>query len=252
MIGTKQADSVHRCGAPAAYGPGTPKFLTRRRRAWLGLAALAIAAGCSQSQGDRTSTGLYRFMGSQRNPNIEALENTVEYTIVQPSRSMVHAPDALIVFERNLNGAIEQRIVLPNATAVRGDNLLQIRAQTADSARLQEFNFDEVAARFGGMPAPFERLTDSSLTSGRDSLGSFVYARETIGSGTTCVLVMRRLGIGARPLPRGTSALDLVMRNCVVGSVEQALAPMGERALGVSGSAQGTVRSLSPYAAPQG
>ena len=68
----------------------------------------------------------------------------------------------------------------------------------------------------------------------------------------TCVLVMRRLGIGARPLPRGTSALDLVMRNCVVGSVEQALAPMGERALGVSGSAQGTVRSLSPYAAPQG
>ncbi len=61
---------------------------------------------------------------------METLENTVEYTIVQPTRAMVNAPDALIVFERNLGGAIEQRIVLPNATAVRGDNVMQIRAQT--------------------------------------------------------------------------------------------------------------------------
>lgn len=252
MIDTTQAYSVLCPGTRSALRGGTNTARPHRRRVWMGLAALAVAAGCSQSQGDRTSTGLYRFMGSQRNPNIEVLENTVEYAIVPASRSMVHAPDALIVFERNLAGAIEQRIVLPNPTAVRGDNILHIRAQTADSARLEEFNFDEIAARFGGMPAPFERLTDSNLTSGRDALGSFVYARESVGTNTTCVLVMRRLGVGARPLPRGTSALDVVMRNCVNGSVDQALAPMGERALGVTGSAQGMIRSLSPYAAPQG
>lgn len=216
------------------------------------LAALTLVVGCSQTQSDRTSTGLYRFMGSARNPQIETLENTVEYSIVPASRTMVSAPDALIVFQRNLGGAIEQRIVLPNATAVRGDNVLHVRAQTADSSRLEEFNFEEIAQRFGGLPAPFERLDTSSLRSGSDALGSFVYGTENVGTNTACVLVLRRLGVGARPLPRGTSALDVVMRNCVNGSVEQALAPMSARALGVSGTAQGNILSLSPYSAPRG
>jgi hypothetical protein len=88
--------------------------------------------------------------------------------------------------------------------------------------------------------------------SGTDSLGSYVYARETIGTNTLCVLVMRRLGVGARPLPRGTQALDVVMRNCVNGTLEQALAPMSGQSLGVSATATGTVYTLSPHAAPQG
>jgi hypothetical protein len=209
-------------------------------------------AGCSQSDGDRTATGIYRFLGSERNPHIEELENTVQYSVVPASRAMVNAPQALVIFERNLGGAVEQRIVLPNNTAVQGDNVLHVRGQTSDSARLEEFSFDEVEVRFGGLPVPFQNLSESSLSSGSDELGSYVYARENVGTSTVCVLVLRRLGIGSRPLPRGTRALDVVMRNCVNGTVEEALAPMSARAMGVSGTATGTVRTISPYAAPRG
>lgn len=225
----------------------------RRRFGWLAGVSLAAAlvAACSEGSGDGFASGVYRVAGSQRAPSMEILEKTVEYSVVPASRAMVHAPDALVVLERNLGAAVEQRIVLPNATAVRGDNAIHIRAQTGASARLGEFNFSEITTRFGGLPAPFQRLTDSALLSGEDSLGGYVYAREAIGAGTLCVLVLRRMTIGARPLPRGTQALDVMMRNCVDGPVEQALAPISARALGVSGSAQGSVYTLSPHAAPR-
>ena len=176
----------------------------------------------------------------------EALENTVEFTVVQPSRAMVNAPDALLVFERNLNGAIEQKIILPNATAVRGDNLLHIRAQTGRSAELTRFDFDEMRARFGGLPPPFERVSASGLNTGTDALGSYVYATESVGASTLCVLVLRRMGVGARPLPRGTQALDVMMRNCVNGSLEQALEPMSGRAFGVGGASGTMLRGRLP------
>lgn len=229
------------------------RMARRGRGVGLGLAAVvALVAGCSQMDGNRASTGIYRLLNSDRNPTMETLETTVEYTIVPPTRAMVNAPEALVIFERNLAGAIEQRIVLPNATTMRGDNVLHVRAQTADSARLEEFRFDDIALRFGGLPSPFERLTEGSLNSGSDALGSYVYARETVGTNTLCVLVLRRLGVGARPLPRGTQALDVMMRNCVTGTLQDAMAPMSDRALSVGGTAQGTVYTLSPHAAPRG
>ncbi|MCC5969775.1 MAG: hypothetical protein JJU15_07490 [Pararhodobacter sp.] len=216
----------------------------------LGLAG-ALVAACGQGDGDRLASGIFRVAGSQRAPSMEMREHTVEYSVIPATRGMVHAPDALVVFERNLGPALEQRIVLPNTTALRGDNVIQIRAQTNASARLGEFNFAELTARFGGLPAPFERLTDSALMSGEDSLGSYVYAREMIGNSTQCVLVLRRLTVGARPLPSGTQALDVMMRNCVDGSLEAALAPVGERSLGVGGNVAGANYTLSPHAAPR-
>lgn len=224
-----------------------------RKLCWLiGLGLVgALVAACADGDGNRLATGLYRVANSQRAPSVEQLEQTVEYSIVQPSRALVHAPDALVVFERALGQALEQRIVLPNLTAMRGDNVLHVRAQTGDSARLSEFNFAEIAARFGGLPAPFERLSEGGMMSGEDSLGSFVYASESIGTNTVCVLVLRRLTVGARPLPRGTQALDVVMRNCVLGTREQALAPASERLLAVGGGAQGEIYTLSPHAAPR-
>jgi len=238
---------------PALLGAARTRNRLRRGLRWavgLGLAGVLVAA-CAPGGGDRFATGLYRVAGSQRAPSMEVLEHTVEYSVIPASRAMVHASDALVVLERNLGPALEQRIVIPNATALRGDNVIHIRAQTGSSARLTEFNFSELTTRFGGLPSPFQRLTDATLMSGEDSLGSFVYARETIGTGTLCVLVLRRLTVGARPLPRGAQALDVMMRNCVDGSIEQALAPISERLLGVSGSAQGAVYTLSPHAAPR-
>ena len=213
--------------------------------------AAAVLAGCSSGQSDQATTGLYRLMGSQRAPGLQTLEQTVEYALVPPTRAMVSAPDALLIFERELGGAVEQRIILPNQTAVTGDNLIHIRAQTSASSDLSRFNFAEIETRFGGLPAPFEGLRESGLSSGSDTLGNYVYARESIGAGTVCVLVLRRMGLGARPLPRGTQALDVMMRNCVNGTLEQALAPVGPRALAVSGTT-GAINSLSPYAAPGG
>ncbi|MFN3955240.1 MAG: hypothetical protein ACK4LQ_12375 [Pararhodobacter sp.] len=228
----------------------------RRPGAWRlvlsGLAAVAVLSSCAPSDGDRFATGIYRVANSQRNPGIQALEHTTEFRVTPATRAMVHAPEALMVLERSLGRAVDQRIVLPNATAVRGDNLLLLRAQTDDSMRLSEFNFAEVSARFGGLPAPFERLSENAMMSGQDALGSYVFASQAIGNGTTCVLLMRRLGVGARPLPRGTQALDVVMRNCVVGDMAQALAPAGERALAISGAAPGALRTISPHAAPGG
>lgn len=227
----------------------------RFQKAWrraLGAGMLAaLLASCSPSDGDRLATSLYRFAGSDRAPSLEVLEQTVEYSVIPASRAMVHAGDALIVLERNMGPALEQRIILPNATALRGDNLIHIRAQTGVSTRLWEFNFNELKTRFGGLPAPFQNLNEGTLMGGEDSLGSYVYAREAIGPSTVCVLVLRRLTITARPMPRGAEAMDVMMRNCVVGTLEQAMAPFGAPSLGVRGTGQQTVYTLSPHAAPR-
>lgn len=228
------------------------RFPDRARRAGLAVLALVTAlAGCTQSDGDSAATGVYRLLNSQRNPAVEALERGAEFAVVPPGRALVHSPQALLVLERNIGGAVEQRVVLPNDTSIPGDNVLHLRAQTATSARPQEFNLDEIAARFGGLPAPFGRADPGSLLSGQDALGSYVYARQSLGVDTVCVLVLRRLTAGARPLPQGVHALDVVLRNCVVGTLEQALAPMGDRALAVAAAPQGTVYTLSPFAAPR-
>lgn len=214
-------------------------------------AGLVLAlAGCTTSEGDRAATGVYRLLNSSRNPAVEAMEFAAEYAVVPPGRALVHSPFALLVLERNMGVAVDQRIILPNDTSVRGDNVMHLRAQTNTSARSQEFNLDEIAARFGAMPSPFERTNPGSLLSGSDALGSYVYARETLGIDTVCVLVMRRITAGARPLPRGVHALDVILRNCVAGTVEQALAPMAGTGMAVSAAPQGTVYTLSPFAAP--
>jgi hypothetical protein len=228
---------------------------TRRcRLAPLGIVAAlalgALLAGCTQSSGDEAATGVYRLFNSTRNPAIETLQHSSQLVVVPPGRALVHVPQALIVLERNMGVALEQQLILPNGSAVRGDNVLHVRAQTSTSARLTEFNFADISARLGGMPAPFERANLGGLLSGSDSLGSYVYARENIGVDTVCVLVLRRMNAAARPLPRGVQALDIILRNCVVGTVEQALSPLSDRTLAHAAAPQDTVYNLSPFAAP--
>ncbi len=211
-----------------------------------------LLAACSEADSDRSRDSIMRLFNPDHRPELQTLEQTVDFALVPASRALVHAPDALIVLQRSLRGAMEQRIVLPNATDISGDNTIHVRAQNRSTARLNEFSIEDITARFGGLPAPFTSLQSSSLLSGRDELGSYIYATEQVGTGTTCVLVMRRLTGSARPLPQGAQALDMVMRNCVPGSVEQALSPMGDRALSVGGAPQRTIRTLSPHAAPRG
>ncbi|MCC5964868.1 MAG: hypothetical protein JJU24_01915 [Natronohydrobacter sp.] len=191
------------------------------------VAGLALAVGLSacqmSSQGGQTS-------------RTELAEALSEYRIVPTGRAFVSVPNALLVMERDLGVALEQRITLPNATTLAGENTIQLRAQTSRSSSATRLQLTEILAQFGGVPSPFRALDESSLSSSTDQYGDVTYTVTRPGGDVTCVLAFRRSQIGARALPRGSSALDLMMRNCVTGSVQDALAPLGPQAfsLGVA------------------
>lgn len=167
---------------------------------------------------------------SSRTEQAEAL---TEYRVVPTSRAFVTVPNALVVMERDLGVAVEQRITLPNMTTLAGENVILLRAQTSRSASPTALQLSDVLAQFGGPPAPFTTIQDSSLRSASDQYGDVTYSVLRPGGDVTCVLAFRRSRIGARALPRGSSSLDLMMRNCVSGSAEQALAPLGSSAFGL-------------------
>jgi hypothetical protein len=102
----------------------------------------------------------------------------------------------------------------------------------------------------GGTPEPFDGLADRDLNTGTDSLGPYFFAERRLGADTLCVLAIRRLDSSARPLPVRADALDVMLRNCVRGSREEALAPISAARLAVGAS--GGLLNLSPHAAPQG
>lgn len=188
---------------------------------------------------------------------VEEREVTEEYRIAEVTRAFVHVPDALILVERNLGSSVEQQLSLPNDTTVRGDNVLMVRARSGRETNITLLQLNEVLERMGGVPTPFDGLRESDLNSGTDSLGSFVFAERRIGADTICVLGLRRLTHASRPLPRGADAIDVMLRNCVRGSREQALAPMGAERLSMTAVAAIDPRApgyltLSPHAAPIG
>lgn len=163
----------------------------------------------------------------------ERAEALSEYRMVPASRAFVNVPNALVVMERDLGVATEQRVTLPNTTSLSGENTILMRAQTNRSASGARLLLDDVLAQFGGTPTPFGTLTESALTARSDQYGDITYSVARPGGDVTCVLAFRRSQIGARAVPRGTSALDLMLRNCVSGSVEDALSPIGPDAFGL-------------------
>ena len=187
---------------------------------------------------------------------IDVLEETSEFRIITPGQGFVHAPEAILTLERNLGRAVEQRTTLPNRTTLPGDNKLVIRAQTPRSINTTTFRLEEFLERMGGAPAPFAGIADRDLQTGRDSLGPYFWAERRVGADTICVVAFRRIGFSARPLPQGADALDVMLRNCVAGGTEEALAPIGARRLADAPvSPQDALapafRTLSPHAAPQ-
>lgn len=170
--------------------------------------------------------------GSSRTELAEALS---EYRVVPTGRAYVAVPNAILVMERDLGVAIEQRVTLPNATSLAGENIILLRAQTSRSTNPGSLQLTEVLGQFGGPPAPFTSLNDSTLSSSTDQYGDMTYSVLRPGGDITCVLAFRRSRIGARALPRGSTSLDMMMRNCVSGSVQDALAPLGPSAFGLGG-----------------
>lgn len=205
-----------------------------------------MLAGCIGSLSD----------GLRPQERFDALEQTEEFRLSPATRAMVYAPEALIMVERNLGSSVEQQLNLPNDTVIAGDNVLHVRARAGRETNIGLLQLQEFLTRMGGVPTPFDRITESDLITASDELGSYVFAERRVGVDTVCILAIRRLQHGSRVLPRGADALDVMLRNCVVGTRAQALEPISARRLAVGAggavAASGPLQTLSPHAAPQG
>jgi len=167
-------------------------------------------------------------------------------------RAWVNPPDVILVMERQWRNRVEQKLALPNRTSLAGDNFIFL--QTVSTQNPLGMRLETALDSIDGLPSPFSEDDLGVMRSREDSAGALAWAEWTSGAGTTCVLAMRRLTVGERALPERVTALDMVMRNCVRGSVDEALAPADARHVAFpspTGAGQGgPQRILSPLAAP--
>jgi hypothetical protein len=192
------------------------------------------------------------------NPDLTDLQRDVartEWITVSPEDAWVYLPHTRLVLERRFARVAEQRLLLPNLTVLSGDNFVYLRADTPGFlAEAGNLRLRRVLAQAGGLPAPFTEEDLRILRSREDGAGALTWTEWTSGAGTTCVLALRRLDVADRLLPGRAAALDMVMRNCVPGDAEAALAPAGPEMVAFpapEGMARGApVRTLSALAAP--
>lgn len=174
--------------------------------------------------------------------------------VVQPQAdAWLSTRSAQVVFERRFRGRSEQHILLPNRTAVSGENYILLRSHGSRGANIGRFRPLELLKSAGGIPYPFTAAEIRGMTTETDALGQIDWALWTNYSGLTCVLAFRRFDGANRTIPAGAGAMDLAMRNCVYGTVEEALAPISPQ--GASFAATGLTeesapKMLSPLAGP--
>ncbi|MDT8856604.1 hypothetical protein RNZ50_16560 [Paracoccaceae bacterium Fryx2] len=189
--------------------------------------------------------------GPVATPSRGVLQTAMPFSQIRVGSIWTTEPLALIGIQRGLPGQTEQIVGLANDTTLRGDNFLLMLARVTDGQDVPAFRLEEFVKRAGGSPSPFGTVSDSNLQSGSDSLGPYVWLEYRSGAQTNCVLALRRLGVGSRMLPARANVMDVMLRNCVLGSIEEALAPMLEARMGggVGAGARSTVM-LSPLAGP--
>lgn len=188
-----------------------------------------------------------------------AASTTMQFTMGRVDRSWMVAPNAVVLMQRSSRSATEQMIGLENATTLPGDNFLWLNAVAGRGAFPGgKLRLEQVIERAGGVPSPFTALNNQNLRSGSDSLGPYFWQEYRSGAQTNCVLAVRQLKGGARSLPSGTRELEVLLRNCVNGSIEEALLPIRDtrvsRATMIYSNPTegiGATRSLSPLAAPR-
>lgn len=183
---------------------------------------------------------------------LEAEIARAEWAIVPAGTAWVDLPKARLVMERRAGALVEQRIALPNTTVMQGDNFAFLRAVPSSSPGV--IRLERVLEQAGGLPYPFSQ-DDVSVMRGRtDAAGALSWTEWSDGAGTTCVLALRRLSVATRVLPGQAGAIDMVLRNCIRGEAEDALAPADPAAVGFSASrhpsSNASHRTLSPLAAP--
>jgi hypothetical protein len=188
-------------------------------------------------------------------PTLVQTEQFSQYRTIPSNRAWVNMPTALLVTERGLRDSMEQRIGLPNATTAQGDNFAILRARRPQGSDRGRLAYHEFLRRVGALPPPFTDTVSGDMKAGEDAIGTYLWAEKRTGSGTICVLAMRRMTYSMRQLPSDYSVLDVMVRNCVDGPLEEALLPItGAYAgfgYGVSnGIPDGKSRMLSSLAGP--
>lgn len=187
---------------------------------------------------------------------IGVLQTSQQFVVTRLDQSWAAPRGAIIAIERSLGVEQEQIIGLVNDTTIDGDNFLWLRARVPDGRGVGRFDLNDFLSRTEGVPVPFAAVSDRDLRQGADSLGTYFYLEYRTGGSTNCVLAFRRIDGASRLLPRGTNVLEVMLRNCVQGPIEQAVAPITDRQIGVGAvagvqTAGGGNRMLSPLAAPE-
>lgn len=180
-------------------------------------------------------------------------EDRETFQSVSISNAWANPPGMTFVMQRGLVNGAEQRIGLKNTVPVAGDNILVLRTRSGHLAA-GRFRFEEFMTRTGGAPAPFQDIEPGELITADDSLGTYFWSQEIVGSNVTCVFAVRRLTVSERSLPQDARVMDVMLRNCIAGTEAEALVPVldagiGYSALAGTGTGGGT-RMLSPLAAP--
>ncbi|EPX75653.1 hypothetical protein Salmuc_04571 [Salipiger mucosus DSM 16094] len=166
---------------------------------------------------------------------------------------MRHA-DVSLVLERRYRSIAEQRLLLPNTTSIRGENFILMIAQEARAPGVGRFSPGLLLARNDGPPEPFVDFDGQPTSSRQDTLGWLHWSQWTNGTDLTCVLAFRQLDATDRILPGKSSALDMMLRNCLYGTAEEALEPLIDIHTGYAAIAEhpnGNQRMLSPLAGPR-
>tara|TARA_R110000737_G_scaffold179779_1_gene203832 strand:+ start:1561 stop:2241 length:681 start_codon:yes stop_codon:yes gene_type:complete len=207
------------------------------------LAGVLLVAACTTSPSLRLVT-------------MDALKTTVQYTIGRLDKMWVAPSNAMIMINRKLGREEEQLIGLRNDTTMEGDNFMWLRTMGSQGFGTGRFQLESLLKDFGEVPTPFSSVSNKNLRNSEDSLGAYFWNEYRTGVNTICVLAFRRLSGGARVLPGRASNMEVLMRNCVQGTVDDALAPIRDGQIGfgvitMPSDRQGGNRMLSPLAAPR-
>lgn len=218
------------------------QFPERRRRPRFALCLLVVLAAC-------VSGPQFGYLG------VEILQKTAQFATTRLDRAWAAPAGAQIALERDLGHEREQKIGLINETTLDGDNFIWMRARVPDGFQPGLFRLSDFLGRVGAVPPPFTEVSDADLRSENDSLGTYFFLTYRTGGETNCVLAFRRINGATRQMPPGTNVLEVMLRNCVRGTIEQALAPITDRQIGVASTIatspmSGGNRMLSPLAAP--
>ena len=218
---------------------GQPHFTPARRfTAWLGLSVLL--AGCQVT--------MLRTL-----PTLAEINDTSQFHSVALDKTWVYASGAVGVLERGIASFREQRIALQNLTTIPGDNVLLLQAFYVPGKEPGRFGYEQFLGRTGGLPEPFQATKSGDLLSGQDELGPYFWTEARFGDTAVCVLGLRHLNLGIRQLPSNTNQLDVMLRNCVNGTAQDALGPMSAANIqnypdGTATTPFGSRRLLSPLA----